>query len=155
MSFFRAGAMDMKYFVVTLVLLFALFFETTLLQLPLVLMSLLLLGVLYKERWIFLAAFLTGILLDMLAFRTVGISSLFFVTMLGLVFLYERKFEIQSFFFVGIATSILSLIFMMIFGSTNIILQLIFVELVSLGFFYVFTRLDMPYKKTRGASSFL
>lgn len=119
----------MKYFIVSLVLLFAIIFETSLIQLPLVLLSLLLLGVLWKEQWIFLAAFLAGSILDIAAFRTVGISSLFFIAVLGVVFLYERKFEIQSIPFVIVATLLSTSLYFFFFGSTAAILQV----LVSIG----------------------
>lgn len=94
----------------------SLFLEVTVSSVPLVLLSILLFAILYKESWIFPAAFLMGILLDILLFQTVGIRSIFFVVILGAVFLYQRKFEIQSLPFVGIATFLIAALYGSIFG---------------------------------------
>lgn len=128
----------MKYFIVSLILLFAIVLEASWVQLPLVLLSILLLGVLLKEHWIFFAAFVAGIFLDITAFRTVGISSMFFVVMLGGVFLYERKFEIQSMPFVAFATLISSSLYFFFFGSTVAIVQLLVSIAISTGIFFFF-----------------
>lgn len=49
---------------------------------------------------VFLTAFFVGLLLDMLTFRILGLTSLFLVSFLFVLSLYERKFEINTIPFV-------------------------------------------------------
>lgn len=145
----------MKIFLIITVCLVAIFLETTFISLPFVLISLLLLGVIFKEAWIFPAAFLSGIFLDMLSFRAIGVSSLFFILMLGGIFLYQRKFEIQSIFFVGISTLIISFINLSIFGSINSFLEALISTLFAFVVFYIVLRLHTPSKSSgKNALSF-
>ena len=81
----------------------ALLLETTLFTIPLVLISLLSLTVIYRENFLFLFSFIFGIFLDLILFKTIGSSSLFFTLFLFLVLLYQRKFEIKTASFVLIS----------------------------------------------------
>lgn len=127
----------MKYFLIGLVFFLSLFLETTFLSVPLVLLSVILLGVLFKEGWIFPAAFVMGILLDMLSFHTIGMSSIFFVVVLGIMFLYQRKFEIQSLQFVTIFPFLASLLFGIVFGQDFVLLSAVSMAIISGGIFYI------------------
>ncbi len=126
----------MKFFFIFLVLLLLLFLETSFFSFPLVLGGILLLSVLYKEYWIFLVAFVIGILLDVLMFQVAGGSSLFFTVLLGVLFLYERKYEIQSMPFVTIFTFLASLIYGFIFHEQHEFLEAIMVTVLIAGVFY-------------------
>lgn len=101
----------MIYALITIVLVMTIFFETSLLSLPLVVGLLIMLTALFQKSWIWIVAFVCGIVLDLLTFHPVGASSVFFSVMLGLIFLYQRKFEIQSPFFVGTSVFIFSLFY--------------------------------------------
>lgn len=127
----------MKYFLISIFLLVAFFLQVSFFQMPFVLIGLLILGIIFKEYWVFLAAFLLGILLDALTFRTIGVNSLFFTFMLGMVFLYERKFEIQSFFFVGFASFFSLLLYLLLFGVGFPFFQIILGVGISLVLFAV------------------
>lgn len=127
----------MKYFLIGLALAASLFLETTFLSLPLVLLSLILLGVLFREEWIFPVAFVMGILLDMLSFHTLGMSSIFFVVMLGIIFLYQRKYEIQSIQFVTISTFLAALSYGFIFSSTYVLGQAVVLGILAGGVFWL------------------
>jgi hypothetical protein len=85
----------MKYILIFLFFL-AILFEATFVQFPLTIILLLLLFVFKKTSDIFAYAFLTGLILDILQVRDVGIMSLF-------LSLYDKKYEIKTAPFVIIA----------------------------------------------------
>jgi len=97
-------------------LIIAIFLESAIFSWPLVLGMLILLVALYKDPWILLVAFACGIVLDILTFHFVGSSSLYFLVVLELVFLYQRKFEIHSPVFVGISVFVFSLVYGAVFS---------------------------------------
>lgn len=110
----------MKKWVLGLVLFLAILFEGTAFSLPLVLNVLLVFYVIYGDSFVFPAAFFSGILLDLLLVRIVGQSSLFFITFLFIISLYESKFETKTFPFVLISSFLGSLISLEVFGYQNI-----------------------------------
>lgn len=104
----------------------SLILESTVTTLPLVLLVLLFGAVVTKSKDIFLLAFVSGILLDILTFKTIGLSSLFYVLFIMLVFLYDRKFEISTVNFVLVSSFIVSFLYIIIFNLGNAFLQSIF-----------------------------
>lgn len=89
--------------------------EGTVTFLPVTLLLLIFLTVKKRETWIFPLAFLSGIFLDMFYLNNLGLTSLFFLTLVFLIFLYERKFVISSPFFVLFFSLIAGLTFMFLF----------------------------------------
>ena len=69
-----------------LIFLISLVLESTLTTIPLVLVVLLLMAVFKKSNLVFGLAFLAGLVLDLLALRNLGYTSLFLIIFLGLVF---------------------------------------------------------------------
>ena len=104
----------MKYLPFVLLIL-AFFLESTIFAWPLVLGVLILFTALYREQWVLVVACVSGIILDILTFHFVGSSSLFFLVAMGVIFLYQRKFEIHSPFFVGISVFVFSLLYGVVF----------------------------------------
>lgn len=104
-------------------LLIALLLEGTVTTLPLVLIVLLCWTSIRRDANVFSVAFFAGIMLDIVALHTIGQSSLFFTIMIFLVFLYQRKYEINSYPFVVFATFFGSLVFLFITGQGNWFLQ--------------------------------
>lgn len=100
----------------------ALLLETTLTTIPLVLVSLICLTIIYKEDVLFVLAFIFGVFLDLILFRTIGLSSLFFVVFLFLILIYQRKFEIKTAGFVLIASFLGSLTYLLLFSYHNLII---------------------------------
>lgn len=100
----------MKYFF-AFILILALFLESSIVTYPLVLGVLLMMVALYRSTVVLWIAFFSGIVLDILTFHVVGGSSLFFLGTLLLIFLYQRKFEIQSPVFVGVSVFVFSLLY--------------------------------------------
>ncbi len=104
-------------------LIVALLLEGTLTSLPLVYIVLLCWAVIRRDAQAFVAAFITGIFLDVFAVRLVWQSSLFLVVSVFLILLYQRKYEIYSYPFVGVAGFLGSFVFLLLLGSNNLFLQ--------------------------------
>lgn len=124
-----------------ILLIIFLILESSLTTIPLVFISLLCLTVFYKNNFIFFLAFLFGILIDVLAFNTIGISSMFFVIFIFLVLIYQKKFEITTYPFVLITSFFGSLIFLFIQGFKDLIfLQALVSTFLAGGLFYLLKR---------------
>lgn len=85
------------------------FLETTVTTIPLTFLLILLLTLTYRNYWLFIIGFLTGILLDAVSFRSLGLSSVFFVFFIFIVLTYQKKFEIFTLPFVFAASLLGSL----------------------------------------------
>lgn len=103
-------------------LILALILESSITTIPLVFLVLLALTVLLKDTIILPIAFLFGILLDVLSFQTLGISSILLITFLFLVLLYRKKFEIATNYFILGASFLGSLIILIILGNSHLII---------------------------------
>jgi len=93
----------MKNLILFTSFILALLLEVTVVRLPLVLFLLLILFVRKKNPEIFVFALFIGILLDILNLQRIGITSMFFLVLLFLVHLYDRKYEINTLPFVLIS----------------------------------------------------
>lgn len=109
--------------VLSILLIISLFLEGAVTTLPLVLICLLCLTILQKSAVVFPVAFLTGFILDIMAVRPWGETSLLFIVYLFLVLLYQRKYEIDSLPFVFVASFSGSLLFLTLFVHHAIIIQ--------------------------------
>lgn len=101
----------------------ALFLQASYLSFPLVFVILANSSVKTKGNWIFPAAFLLGIALDLLYFKTLGLTSLFFLLFTFAIYTYERKFETDNVSFIFISTFIGSMILFLLLGENRIILK--------------------------------
>lgn len=119
----------------------AFFFEVVLTSVPLVFIMLLNLFIFSKKEWVFVLAFVTGIFFDILALRILGYTSMFYISALFLVSLYERKFEISTIYFVFIMSVILSAVYFVLFGGFSI-LESIFSGIVGAVIFLFFNFLQ-------------
>ena len=102
-------------------LLLALILEVSVTTIPLVLLVLLCLTVIYREENLFFFAFLFGILLDLFALKTIGLTSAYLVFILFLILTYQKKFEIATNYFVFIASVIGSVGFLFFLGYNNLV----------------------------------
>lgn len=105
------------------IVVISIFLQGIVTTLPVILCILLLGYITKKEAWFFVVGFFCGILLDVLQVRPIGQSSLFFVLLLTLVFLYERKFEIATVPFVMLSSFFASYLFLQLFSSSFVLLQ--------------------------------
>jgi cell shape-determining protein MreD len=103
------------------VLLFiaSLFLEITITTIPLTFLLIFFLTLIYKNYWSFTVAFLAGILLDASSFRLLGLSSLFFVSFIFVVLLYQKKFEIFTLPFVLTGSFLGSFSYLLLTGHAD------------------------------------
>ena len=101
----------------------ALLLQTSIVTWPLVLGIFVSVAVIEKKASVFFTAFLLGIILDMLLFHPIGASSIFLTLFLLVIFLYQRKFEIQTMPFVFFASLIGSAVYLLVFGYLEILLS--------------------------------
>ena len=127
-------------------LIIALLLEGTVISLPLVLVCLLCLTIWKREGFIFPIAFVAGFFLDILRLQTPGLSSLFFVTFVFLIFLYQRKYEINSYPFVIFGAFFGALGFALVFGKENIFGQALISSVVASILFMILRIRSIPQK---------
>lgn len=125
------------FFFFIIILIVALFLEGTITTLPLVLVGLLCLTIMKREPMIFVVAFLSGLILDLLTVHPVGLSSLYFIVFVFLIFLYQRKYEINSYQFVGVLAFIGSFVFLSIFGGGNLFFQSLISAIIAIILFAI------------------
>jgi cell shape-determining protein MreD len=118
-------------------LIIAIFLEGTVTTLPLVLVCLLCLTIIRRDWVVFPAAFVAGLLLDTLLVHKVGGASIFFLLYVFLIFLYQRKYEINSYPFVFTASFFGSLLFLLVFGFSNIFSQAVISSLIAVVLFAI------------------
>ncbi len=109
--------------ITSLLLLASCLIEGTLPLFPLTLIVLLLYTVQTQTTSVFTVAFMAGLVLDLASGRMLGESSLFFTVFLAAMLLYNRKYELVSLPFVMVAAAVGSLLFFLLFGYSNIPLQ--------------------------------
>jgi cell shape-determining protein MreD len=115
--------------------------ESTIVSLPLVFLIILFAAVVLKNNDVFILAFFSGLFLDFLTLGTIGLSGLYFITVVMLIFLYQKKFEIESLNFVTITALMGSLGYLILTHSVSIFSEVLFSTfLVFLAFIF--------YKKT-------
>lgn len=93
------------------------FLEGTFSSVPLFLDGIILGYVFTKDTYIVWGACVGGIILDILLFQTLGISSIFFLCILFVFLLYEKKFEIKTVPFVFVSTFLSTILFFQFFGE--------------------------------------
>jgi cell shape-determining protein MreD len=137
----------MQKFLIGLVVI-ALILEGSLTSLPLVLLSLLLFRIATKSSNGFLLAFLAGILLDVFLVRPLGETSVYFLIVLFLIGMYEKKFEVNSLPFIMLATLTTAFVYLIIFPVPASFIQAISLTFMA-GVLYILLRL----KKTKKQAS--
>jgi rod shape-determining protein MreD len=134
----------MKFLAIILLLL-ALILEISITTIPFVFLVLLCLTVVSRENWLFLLAFIFGLLFDLLSFKTLGVSGAFLTACMFLVLLYQSKFEITTGYFVLIASFIGSLLFLLLQGYTQFILvQALVSSIIALLLFKSIQKFNKP-----------
>ncbi len=116
--------------------------ESTLITLPLTLITVIFAAVTLRKNEVFILAFFSGLMLDILTLKSVGISSLFFTLVVFLIFLYQRKFEIGTFYFFATSTFLGSLLYLIATNVNMSLPQSIFMTAASGAAFSVFNILN-------------
>lgn len=122
---------------------FFILIEGTLTTLPIVLLLLLNTGVFVKKAWILAVAFLSGLALDILSLNTLSKTSLFFVIFTFILFMYDRKFEIQTYPFVFVASFLGSFLYLLIFGQNNILIQSFLSSIIGALLFFLVRKINL------------
>ena len=114
----------------SILFLLAVILEGSFISIPFVLLFLLFLTLKNREAWVFIFAFISGLLLDSLYLRDLGATSIFFLVFLFFVTLYERKFEIASLSFVIIASFLGTFIYFSFFGNFFVMQKALFTSFI-------------------------
>lgn len=133
----------------TIILLLSFFLESSVTTLPLVFLTLLCLAVLIRKEWIFAVAFFCGLVLDALSLRLLGQSSLYFIVYIFLVFLYQRKFEIATKYFIFASSFIGSLGFLWFFSANNLITESLISSIIGVLLFVILSKFQVPSSKIK------
>ncbi len=133
----------MKELLTLLLFVIPIFLEGVLVSIPLTIGVLVVLYVVLRRNSIFIAM-LYGLLLDIFLLRQLGVTTLFFVLFIGVLGLYERKFEIASYQFVLFATAGGATGYCLLFLHSYIFIRTVSAVLFALLLFFVIKRI---YKK--------
>ena len=98
-------------------ILFFAFFEATLFLLPLTLLVVMSWGTEASGRRAFFLAFLSGIVIDLVTLRPLGMTSIVFLGLTFLIFLYGKKYRPSHFIFYVPATFVSLCVYQIIFYS--------------------------------------
>ena len=126
--------------IITLLLFIAVFLESTIITVPLTLLIILFASVTLKNNDVFILAFISGLLIDILTLGTIGLTSAFYVLFVMLIFLYQKKFEIESLSFVTLSAFIGSVVYLFLTYSNHLILESIFATFIMLLSFFIFKK---------------
>ncbi len=126
------------------IIFFLAILEATDISIPLILDFLFLYYVFTRKSNVFGWGLLGGIILDILFLKTIGTASIFLIIFLFTIFLYERKFEIQTIPFVFLATFVGGLLYMNIMGYYNSIQYTIINSLFAVFCFMIYKKIRNP-----------
>lgn len=135
----------MNYWLTIFILTIGLLLQASITTLPLILCLLLVWYILKKDPLVFFLAFVFGILVDLMLVGSIGFSSIFFMVFLFVVFLYERKFEVETPLFVFFSSFLGSSAYLWLVGHGLVLEPAIVSASLSAFFFLVFLRMN---KKT-------
>lgn len=136
----------MKYILFLFVLLFL---ESTVTTMPITLGFLLLIHIAQKDYFVFPLAFFSGLLLDILLVRSLGATSIFYVLFLCFVFMYEKKFEVQTPLFVFFALFLGSIGYLWVVGYKSILLSAVVTAIFFSALFVILQRLRYELSDSR------
>ncbi len=108
-----------NWFLLLIAILLAIFEGTTLI-LPIVFIYLNILFIKKRNLFMFVIAFVCGLILDVIMLKPIGQSSLFFVVSLFVIELYERKFETRTNWFILLSSFLGSFAYLLLAGNHDI-----------------------------------
>lgn len=117
----------------------ALFLEGTITTIPLTLLALIILLLQKREQWIFPLACVSGIFLDIMTMRQLGMTSMFFTFFLFFILLYEKKYEIQTLPFVAAVSFFGSLLYLFLLTIHPLFLQALTSCLIASMLFFLYS----------------
>lgn len=114
------------------VLAASLILQGSLISFPFVFVVLTIIAIKKKENFLFLLAFLSGLILDSFYFRTLGTTSLFFMLFIFAIYAYERKFEVNTSSFIFVSSFLGSMTLFLILGESGILLKALITSIFTL-----------------------
>ena len=132
----------MRIWILSFILLIAVLIEATFTTIPLALLLLINFLVQEKKSWVFAAAFFSGLALDILSLRYFGSTSLYFVIVLFIINLYERKFETSNIYFVLFTSFVGSFFYLTVFEVRLALSQAVLSALLGSIIFFLMTILS-------------
>lgn len=108
---------------ILLFLFFAILLQSFVTSVPLTIPIIIFSAVFIRTNIVFFLAFFSGFFLDLLTLNLLGVSSLFFVILVFIIYLYQRKFEIDNAIFVSFISFVASLIYLFLMGSNYAVLS--------------------------------
>lgn len=136
----------MKYLLFLILLFFSILFARFYPNFLFVISLLILFFIFLNKIFIFFLSFLTGILIDSLSFSFLGERSIYFLIILFLVFLYQKKFEVKNFWFVTISCFMGLLFYNLIFYFKFYFLFDLIVGFLSGFIFLILNRIIKSYE---------
>lgn len=132
----------MKLFLIFLFLL-AVVLEVSVTTIPFIFLALLFLTILYRNYWVYVIGFSLGLLLDILGFRSLGLTSTFFLVFMFLVLAYQAKFEIFTLPFIFISSFLGSFLYLRFFVVQGFpLMESLFSSLIAVCFFVLLRKLS-------------
>ena len=114
------------------------FFEANIAQYPLWIPLFVVVIVAYRPEVVFTVSLVSGFLLDILLVRLLGMTGLFGICIALLCFAYERKYQVQSLWFIVIASMVLTLVYCLVFAVPAIFLKVLAVGFFSLLIYFIY-----------------
>lgn len=98
------------------------FVESVFFQIPLTLVIIIVAAIFQKKESVLFLAVVAGLILDSLLFRPLGITSLFFLGVIGILLVYKRKFETNHILFGVLFTTFSSMCYILLFKYQQLFL---------------------------------
>ncbi|OGH21257.1 MAG: hypothetical protein A2958_02040 [Candidatus Levybacteria bacterium RIFCSPLOWO2_01_FULL_38_13] len=128
--------------IILIILALFLVLQVALTTIPLVFIFHLLSAVILRKLWVLGTAFFSGIFLDIMLHNPVGGTSIFFLISLMIVFVYDRKFDIQTYPFVFAVTFLGDFLNSLLFGYQNLFVHSLFSGLIAVFFLFILIKLN-------------
>jgi len=132
-----------------LLFILTLFLEGSFVAIPLVLVVVLLASVIMRNTLLVFVVFVVGIVFDILRLNPLGQTSLFFVPLVVLITLYDRKFDTKSLPFIIFTSAISVSLYLLIFGHYAFFVELIISLVFAVMIYGIFTKLHLIKQESR------
>lgn len=136
-----------KLFFSLFLCLLALIIEGSLTTLPFLVLFLVLFFIFTKNSSAFLYAFVSGIVLDGMLVRTIGETALFLLTMVFVLSLYQRKFEVNSLPFAIFSLFVSSYSYALLFVRYDSLFQAIVITVLGSCIYWLVSKMNMSRRK--------
>ncbi|SRR5258708_15570941 len=139
----------MKQWIFWILLSLFILLQGVITTIPLVLLLLLVLYIRTKKEFVIIGAFLSGTVLDIMRIQNhLGATSFFLITVLALVMLYEKKYEIDTIQFT-IVSSCLAVISLLLFMQETFNIFFILTSCIIALIIFVFAKLLIPKEQDK------